>query len=63
MQRNLVSHSKRKTVRHALPNLRRIRIQSMGKVKTIWICAKCLKKGRVVPALPRRLSRVEATPA
>ncbi len=60
MQRNMVSHSKRMSVRHAYPNLRRMRIVSSGKLSTIWVCAKCLKRGKVVPALPRRLARAAA---
>ena len=65
MQRNLVSHSKRHAVRHVKPNLRRMRVQERGgTIAAIWVCAKCLKKGRVVAALPRRLARLAAsTPA
>jgi len=60
MQRNLVSHSKRVAVRHAFPNLRRMRIESKGRILTIFVCAKCLKKGRIHSALPRRLTRTPA---
>ena len=63
MQRNMVSHSKRVAIRYALPNLRKIRILVKGKVNTVWICAKCLKRGKVIPALPRRLSRPDSLPA
>ena len=61
MRRNLVSHSKRVTIAHAKPNLRRIRILKAGTIMRIWICMKCLKKGNVKPALPRRVTR--PTPA
>lgn len=57
MQRHLVSHAKNNVVRHAHPNLRRIRASIRGAVQTAWVCAKCLKKGRVVPVLSRKLSR------
>ncbi len=63
MQRNLVSHSKRVSIRYALPNLRKIRVMQKGKVNTIWICAKCLKRGKVIPALSRRVSRPDLLPA
>ena len=60
MKRMLVSHSKRKTIDHAKPNLRKIRINDRGTIRAIWICMKCLKKGKVKPALPRRLTRPAA---
>ena len=63
MRRNLVSHSKRVTIDHAKPNLRRIRILKGGTIMRIWICMKCLKKGRIKPALPRRVTRPVAVPA
>jgi large subunit ribosomal protein L28 len=59
MRRNMVSHSHRVAKRRAQPNLKRIRIQKTGRVVLVWVCAKCLKKGRVVPALSRRLTRPE----
>ena len=62
MQRNLRSHSKRMAIRYAKPNLRKMRISVGSRVRAVWICAKCLKLGKVVPALPRRLTRPE-TPA
>ena len=63
MQRNLRSHSKRTAIRYALPNIRRMRVKDGARVRTIWVCAKCLKRGRIVPVLPRRLTRPEtATP-
>ena len=60
MRRHLVSHAKNNFVRFARPNLRLIRIASEGKVKTVWICAKCLKRGRVQPVLRRSLARPAA---
>ena len=59
MHRNMVSHSKRCAIRRAHPNLRRIRIQRGGRIVLLWVCTKCLKKGRAVPALARRLTRPE----
>ena len=60
MQRNLVSHSKRVAIRHAFPNLRRMRVLSKGRILRIFVCAKCLKKGKVQAALPRRLTKAPA---
>lgn len=60
-QRNLRSHSKRMAIRYAKPNLRKMRIKVGAAVKAVWVCAKCLKLGRLVPTLPRRLTRPEPT--
>ncbi|MFH1578176.1 MAG: 50S ribosomal protein L28 [Candidatus Omnitrophota bacterium] len=34
--------------RRFMPNLQKIRAKIEGRIKTIYICAKCLKKGKVV---------------
>ncbi len=60
MQRNLVSHAKNNFVRYAHPNLRRVRAKFSDGVHDAWVCAKCLKKGLVVPALARRIARAAA---
>lgn len=60
MQRHLVSHAKNNFVRYAHPNLRRMRATFKGAVRTAWVCAKCLKRGLVVPVLSRKLSRAAA---
>jgi large subunit ribosomal protein L28 len=33
--------------RRFLPNLHKIKAKIEGRIKTIYICAKCLKKGKV----------------
>jgi large subunit ribosomal protein L28 len=47
---NKVSHSNRKTKRLWLPNLQRVRIMVEGRARKVYVCAKCLKAGRVVKA-------------
>ena len=40
---NAVSHSHRKTNRTWKPNIRKVRISENGTVKTVSICARCLR--------------------
>ena len=42
-----VSHSHRRSARTWKPNLRRIKADVNGETKTIHVCAKCLKNGKV----------------
>ncbi len=44
---NQVSHSVRRTSRTWKPNLRRIRINDGGTVKTVHICTRCLRSNKV----------------
>jgi len=46
-----VSHSHRRTKRRWLPNLQKVKAVVDGKVKTIKVCTRCLKAGKVVRAL------------
>jgi len=48
MYGNNVSHAKNRTRRTWFPNLVRVKTKIDGTVKTIKICAKCLKAGKVV---------------
>jgi len=43
-----VSHSHRVTKRVFNPNLQKVRAVIDGKVQRIWVCAACLKSGKVV---------------
>jgi large subunit ribosomal protein L28 len=40
---NAVSHSNRKTNRSWKPNIRKVRVEEDGTVKTVSICARCLR--------------------
>lgn len=43
-----VSHSKKKTKRRYLPNIQKIKtIDDKGTVSRVYVCAKCLKAGKV----------------
>ena len=44
---NNVSHSNRKTSRSFKPNVQSVRAKVDGSVKTINVCTKCLKSGKV----------------
>lgn len=48
MYGNNVSHAKNRTRRTWLPNLIQMKTKVDGTVKTVKICAKCLKAGKVV---------------
>ncbi|MGI6174812.1 MAG: 50S ribosomal protein L28 [Christensenellales bacterium] len=44
---NKVSHSNRKTRRTWAPNLQRVRVLLSGSPKTINVCTRCLRSGKV----------------
>lgn len=44
------SHVSRRTSRTFRPNLRRIKALVAGEPKTIYVCSKCLRSGKVVRA-------------
>ena len=44
---NNVSHSNRKTSRSYKPNVQSVRVKSRSAVKTMNVCTKCLKSGKV----------------
>ncbi len=51
MSGNMVSHSNRKTPRAWKPNLRKLRVVSeKGSVSSQYVCAKCMKSGKVQKA-------------
>ncbi|RMG21352.1 MAG: 50S ribosomal protein L28 [Deltaproteobacteria bacterium] len=47
---NNVSHANNKTRRRWLPNLQRVRAKVGGTTKTLRVCTRCIKSGRVVKA-------------
>ena len=44
---NTVSHAKNRTRRTWLPNLVEVRTKEDGTVKTLKVCTRCLKAGKV----------------
>ena len=46
-----VSHSERKTPRTWKPNIRKVRIDDNGTHKTVSICSRCLRSGKVTRAV------------
>jgi large subunit ribosomal protein L28 len=47
---NNVSHAHNLTKRRWLPNLQTVRAQVNGQTKTMRVCAKCIKAGKVTKA-------------
>jgi len=45
---NNVSHAKNRTKRRWLPNLQRIRVVQGKSNKRVYICARCIKSGKIV---------------
>jgi large subunit ribosomal protein L28 len=45
------SHSNRATKRRFMPNLQRVRIKLDGHAQQAYVCARCLKSGRVEKVL------------
>ena len=48
---NNVSHANDKTRRVWKPNLKKLRVVMKGSIKTIKICTRCLKSGKVKKAV------------
>jgi len=46
-----VSHSNRKTNRTWKPNIRRVKSVVNGTTKTVYVCARCLRSGKVARAV------------
>lgn len=42
-----VSHSNRKTNRTFKPNIRKVKIVEGGTYKTVYVCSRCLRSGKV----------------
>jgi large subunit ribosomal protein L28 len=45
-----VSHSNRKTNRAWKPNIRRVKAVVEGSNKTVYVCSRCLRSGKVTRA-------------
>jgi len=45
-----ISHAHNLTNRRWLPNLQRVKVKVDGQTRTMRVCAKCLKAGKVVKA-------------
>ncbi len=48
---NNVSHSNRKTSRTYKPNLQSVKVNEGGTVKSVKVCTRCLKSGKVERAV------------
>jgi len=46
-----VSHSNRKTNRMWKPNIRKVKVNDHGTVKTVAVCSRCLRSGKVSRAV------------
>ena len=44
---NNVSHSKRRTNTSWKPNIRKVRAVENGTHKTVYVCARCLRSGKI----------------
>ena len=52
---NNVSHANNRTKRRWLPNVQKVKAVVNGQVKRIRVCTKCLKAGKVVKPMVRRV--------
>lgn len=50
MSGNNVSHAHNVTRRRFLPNLQKVRANIEGRIKTIRVCTRCIRSGKVVKA-------------
>ena len=50
-----ISHAHNRTKRRFYPNLQRVKILWQGQVKTVRVCTRCIRSGKVVrpPARPK----------
>lgn len=48
---NNISHAHNLTKRRWLPNLKTVRARVAGNTKTMRVCAKCIKAGKVVKSV------------
>lgn len=46
-----ISHSNRKSSRLYKPNLQSVKVNEEGTVKSVKVCARCLKSGKVTRAV------------
>jgi large subunit ribosomal protein L28 len=50
---HLVSHSNIKTKTRWLPNLKRVKAVVKGSTKTVQVCSRCIRSGKVVRPIKR----------
>ena len=48
---NNVSHANNKTRRRWKPNIKKLRVVMKGSVKTMKICTRCIKSGKITKAI------------
>jgi large subunit ribosomal protein L28 len=48
---NNVSHANNKTRRRWNPNIKKLRVVMKGSVKTMKICTRCIKSGKITKAI------------
>ncbi len=48
---NKVSHANNRTKRRWEPNLQRIKIILDGSVKSVYVCSRCIKSGKIQKAV------------
>jgi large subunit ribosomal protein L28 len=54
---NNVSHAHNITKRRFVPNLQRVRAQVNGSPKRVLVCTSCLKAGKVIKKVQRKITR------
>ena len=55
-----ISHAHNVTNRSWKPNLRRVRALINGEVRRVWVCARCLRSGKITKAPARNWKPDEA---
>jgi len=50
MSGNNVSHAHNVTRRRFLPNLQKVRANIQGRIKTLRVCTRCIRSGKVTKA-------------
>lgn len=48
---NNVSHANNKTRRQWKPNIKKLRVVMKGSVKTMKVCTRCIKSGKITKAI------------
>ena len=48
---NNVSHANNKTRRRWKPNIKKLRVVMKGSIKTMKICTRCIKSGKITKAI------------
>lgn len=46
-----LSHSHKASKKKWRPNLQRVKVQTKGGAKRMWVCTRCLRSGRVAKAI------------